>query len=125
MMSVLELSFNPPCAPKPGRLEVPEPAPKRLASGLFGSEAARPHPTVPVGRLTVVEIDLVDHPVAIKGVIFAQRLVQLIFRIPQIDAVNVGWNRTLDHVESDGCNLLMLGRPSAVQIGMVGRLQRR
>ena len=64
-----------------------------------------------------------DHPIAIKRVIATERLVELIFGIAQIDAVNVGRNCAFDHVKRGGRHFFMLRRPSPIQIGMIARAQ--
>ena len=63
-----------------------------------------------------------DHPVAIEGMIFAERLVELILGIAEIDAVEIGGDRAFDHVEIERGHLFVLRRPGMVEIGMVARL---
>ena len=101
---------------------VHQPAPQRSPDILLGLKAACAHEAVAVRRATAREIDLVDHPVAIEGMIFAERLVQLILGIAEIDAVEIGGDRTFDHVEIERGHLFVLRRPGVVEIGMVARL---
>ena len=56
--------------------------------------------------------------------ITAKRLVQLVFGVAQIDAVNIVGNAALNDLKIGGGNFLMLRRPRPVEIGVVARLQR-
>ena len=65
-----------------------------------------------------------DHAVAIKGMITPKRLMDLVFGIAQIDAVNVVRNAAFDDLKVSRGDLFMLRRPRTVEIGVVARLQR-
>src|SRR3989344_4874769 len=99
-------------------------APVRPARLLLRLEAARADETVAIMRLAAAEIDLVDHAVAVERVIFAQRLVNLVLGIAQINAVEILRDRALDHLEVISVDLFILRGPCTGQIGVVARLKR-
>src|SRR5258706_7632789 len=62
-----------------------KPTPQRTARFLLRRKAARAHEAVAIGGAAAVKIDLVDHRVAVEGMETAERLVDLIFGVAQID----------------------------------------
>ena len=104
---------------------VHQPAPDRVARFLFGRKTARTNPAVTVGRGTTAETDLVDHTVTVEGMITAERLVQLVFGIAQVNAVDVIGNAPLDDSQVVRRHLLMQRRPSTVEIWVIAGSQRR
>ncbi|MNL03576.1 hypothetical protein D3C87_1241170 [compost metagenome] len=97
----------------------PQGAPRRL----FGDEALGADKAVAIGGLAVREADSVDHAVAVERVIAAERLLDRVFGVAHIDAVDVGRNLA-DHDHVLGRMFGMLRRPGAGHIGVVGGLQR-
>ena len=91
---------------------------------MFGLEAARAHEAVAVADAAATKVDLVDHPVAVERMIAPQRLVKLIFGVPQIDAVDVGWDRAFDYVERERGYFFMLRCPRAIEIRVITGPQR-
>ena len=103
---------------------VHQPAPQRAAGILLRLKTTGAHEAIAIACLTTRKINLVDHAVAIKGMITPKRLVKLVFRVAQIDAVNVVRNAAFDHRKVRRGDLFMLRRPRTVEIGVVARLQR-
>ena len=99
-------------------------APQRGARLLLGLETAGAHEAVTIAGPATLEVDLADHPIAVERVVAAQRLMHLVLGVAQIDAVDVGRDRALDHLEVVGVDLLHQRRPGAAQIGVVAGLQR-
>ena len=52
-----------------------------------------------------------------------ERLMHLIFRVAQIDAVDVAGDGSLDHIEIGGGHFLMLRSPGAVEIRVIAGAQ--
>ena len=98
-------------------------APERALGLLFRLEAAGAHEPVAVAGPAVLEGDLMDHAVAVEGVIAPQRLVDLVFGIAQVDPVDVRRDGAFDDVQILGIHLLVQGRPGPVEIGVVAGLQ--
>ena len=121
--------LQPAVRAEPGALRhagtVHQPTPQRTARDLFGFEAARANEAVAVGRNAVLEADLMKHAIAVERMMAAERLVDLIFSVSQIDAVDVVGNAALEDFKVEGVDLLDLRRPCARQIGVVARLERR
>ena len=62
-----------------------------------------------------------DHAVAVERVIAAERLMDLVFGVAQIDPVEIGGDFAFDHVELGDIDLFAQRRPCAVEIGMIVR----
>ena len=103
---------------------VHQPAPERAAGILLRLETTGAHKAIAIACLAARKIDLVDHAVAIKGMITPKRLMDLVFGIAQIHAVNVVRNAAFNHRKVCCRDLFMLRRPRTVEIGVVARLQR-
>ena len=73
-------------------------APERLTGLLLGLKAARADKTVTIVGAATLEVDHVDHAVAVEGMVTTQRLLHRIFGVAHIDPVNIGGNCALDDV---------------------------
>ncbi len=102
---------------------VHQPAPQALPRDLLRLEAMGAHEAVAIARLAAADIDLMDHRIAIEGMMAAQRLVHLVFGVAQIDPVDVRRNRALDHWQFSHVHFLVQRRPRSGQIGVVRRLK--
>src|SRR5580658_4631218 len=91
-----------------------EAAPQRSIRFLLGCETARAYKSIAIIRDALAKIDLMHHPVAVEGMKASQRLVNLIFRVAEIDAVDVAGYRALDHIELEGVHFLKERCPGAV-----------
>ena len=121
---VLQSAVGPEARSQRDARPVHQAAPQRAAGLLLGLEAARAHPAVAIGRAAALEVDLVQHPVAVERMEAAERLVDLVLGVADIDAVDVGRDRALDDIEIGSVHLLVQRRPGAVEIGMVAWPQR-
>ena len=122
---VLQAAMRAEARPLGHARRVGKAAPQRFAGDLFGFESAGPDEPVAVGRLAAAERDLVDHPVAVERMVPSQRLVRRILGVAQVDTIDVGGDRTFQHLQFEGVHLLVLRRPRAAQVRVVGRLQAR
>ena len=73
-----------------------QPGPQRAAGLLLGQQPVGADEPVPVGHLPVAERDLVDHPVAVEGVVPDDGRVQRVLGVAQVHAVQVGGQFALD-----------------------------
>jgi len=66
-----------------------QPGPQRAAGFLLGQQPVGANEPVPVGHLPVPERHLVDHPVAVEGVVPDDGRVQRVLGVAQVHAVQV------------------------------------
>ena len=104
---------------------VHHPAPQALARLLLRLETAAAHEAVAIVGLAVAEADLMQHPVAVEGMVTAQGRVNLVLGVADIDAVDVRRDRPLDHLQINRVDLLMLRRPRPAEVGVITGFQGR
>ena len=73
-----------------------DPGPQRAAGFLLGQQPVGADEPVPVGHLPVPERDLVDHPVAVEGVIPDDGRMQRVLGVAQVHAVQIVGQVALD-----------------------------
>ncbi len=120
---VLQRPVRPEARPQAQRRRIGQAAPQRAAGLLLGRKAAGAHEAVAIAGEAGVEVDLVDHGVAVEGVEPPQRLVDLVLGVAQIDAVEVDGDRAVDHIQVASVDLFHQRRPRAVEVGMIAGLQ--
>ncbi len=121
---ILEAAVRAEPRPERGPRRIHQAAPQRAARFLLGHQAARAHETIAIADLAAAEIQLVDHRVAVERVIAAERLVNLVLGVAQVDAVEIGGHGALEHRQVVRGDFLVLRRPRARQVGMVAVPQR-
>ncbi len=98
--------------------EFEHPGPERLGGVLLGQEAIGANEAVPVAGPAVVEGDLVQHPVAVEGVVHPDGGVDRVLGVAEVDAGEVGGQLAFDG-EVVGVPLPVVGPPGPGAVGMV------
>jgi len=117
---VLHAAARPPAigAKRVGR-HVEHSRPQRAGSLLLGDEAGGADEPVSIGRLAVGEVQLVQHAVAIKGVIEPDGLVHRVLRVAQVDPLEIGGDLALDDDEVGRVPLREVRLPGAGPVGVI------
>ena len=101
--------------------------PLRRTGGVLGGEPGGAHHAVAIARAPVLELDRVNHAVAVERVVATDRRVQRVLGVAQVHAIELARDRALEHVEVIGVVLDQVGSPraGAVRMIVVGRQPRR
>ncbi len=99
---------------------VGEAAEDRVAGAPLGRQAAGPNEAVAIARPAIVEIDGVDHPVAVHRVGEVDRLELRIGPVAHIDAAEVRRDAPGDHLEVVGVDFLADRQEVAAEVRVVG-----
>ncbi len=119
---VLHPASGAPAVVALGLLWVTEHArPQRLGGLLLGEEPVGAHEAVAVAGSTVGEGDLVHHAVAVEGVVLADRRVDRVLGVAEVDAVEIAGKLTGDDGQVVGVPLgrLWSPRPGAIRMVVV------
>jgi hypothetical protein len=124
---VLHAAARAPAVAQRARGRLDDPGPQRRAGRDLGGQAGGAHHAVAVAGPPAAEAERVQHAVAVERVVAADRVVERVLGVAQVDAVELGRDRALDHLEVVGVPLGALGPPraGAVRMIVVGREPRR